>query len=106
VSRFRATRPRVAFVYGPIVLAGRLGTAGLYSGADILRSAPRAKVRRCILGTAKIGESGRRRSERALDVDFDELSERIPDTHQSGSRKELEDLPERGLSELSAEHRA
>jgi DUF1680 family protein len=29
---------RVAFVYGPIVLAGRLGRDGLYPGADILRN--------------------------------------------------------------------
>jgi DUF1680 family protein len=29
---------RIAFVYGPIVLAGRLGTEGLYPGADILRN--------------------------------------------------------------------
>lgn len=29
---------RVAFLYGPIVLAGRLGRDGLYPGADILRN--------------------------------------------------------------------
>ncbi|MDX1675053.1 MAG: glycoside hydrolase family 127 protein [Longimicrobiales bacterium] len=29
---------RVAFLYGPVVLAGRLGTEGLYPGADILRN--------------------------------------------------------------------
>lgn len=29
---------RIAFVYGPVVLAGRLGTGGLYPGADILRN--------------------------------------------------------------------
>ncbi|MFW5947147.1 MAG: DUF4986 domain-containing protein, partial [Gemmatimonadota bacterium] len=29
---------RVAFVYGPLVLAGRLGRDGLYPGADILRN--------------------------------------------------------------------
>jgi hypothetical protein len=29
---------RVAFLYGPIVLAGRLGTDGLFPGADILRN--------------------------------------------------------------------
>ncbi len=29
---------RVAFLHGPVVLAGRLGTAGLYPGADILRN--------------------------------------------------------------------
>lgn len=29
---------RVAFVYGPIALAGRLGREGLYPGADILRN--------------------------------------------------------------------
>lgn len=29
---------RVAFLYGPVVLAGRLGTDGLYTGADILRN--------------------------------------------------------------------
>jgi DUF1680 family protein len=29
---------RVAFLYGPLVLAGRLGKAGLYPGADILRN--------------------------------------------------------------------
>ncbi len=29
---------RVAFAYGPIVLAGRLGREGLYPGADILRN--------------------------------------------------------------------
>jgi DUF1680 family protein len=29
---------RVAFVCGPVVLAGRLGTEGLYPGADILRN--------------------------------------------------------------------
>ncbi|NJD10337.1 MAG: glycosyl hydrolase, partial [Gemmatimonadetes bacterium] len=29
---------RVAFVYGPVVLAGRLGRAGLFPGADILRN--------------------------------------------------------------------
>jgi DUF1680 family protein len=29
---------RVAFLYGPIVLAGRLGREGLYPGADILRN--------------------------------------------------------------------
>lgn len=29
---------RVAFVYGPVVLAGRLGRDGLYAGADILRN--------------------------------------------------------------------
>lgn len=29
---------RVAFLYGPIVLAGRLGREGLYPGADILRA--------------------------------------------------------------------
>jgi hypothetical protein len=28
----------VAFLYGPLVLAGRLGKAGLYPGADILRN--------------------------------------------------------------------
>ena len=29
---------RVAFLYGPLVLAGRLGRAGLFPGADILRN--------------------------------------------------------------------
>jgi hypothetical protein len=29
---------RVAFLFGPVVLAGRLGTAGLFPGADILRN--------------------------------------------------------------------
>jgi DUF1680 family protein len=29
---------RVAFLYGPIVLAGRMGREGLYPGADILRN--------------------------------------------------------------------
>jgi DUF1680 family protein len=29
---------RIAFAYGPIVLAGRLGTEGLFPGADILRN--------------------------------------------------------------------
>ncbi|MFW6206265.1 MAG: beta-L-arabinofuranosidase domain-containing protein, partial [Gemmatimonadota bacterium] len=29
---------RVAFLYGPVVLAGRLGREGLYPGADILRN--------------------------------------------------------------------
>ncbi|HSR42136.1 MAG TPA: DUF4986 domain-containing protein, partial [Longimicrobiales bacterium] len=29
---------RVALLWGPVVLAGRLGTEGLYPGADILRN--------------------------------------------------------------------
>ena len=29
---------RIAFLYGPVVLAGRLGTKGLFPGADILRN--------------------------------------------------------------------
>jgi DUF1680 family protein len=38
VEAYPGAPDRVAFLYGPLVLAGRLGTEGLFPGADILRN--------------------------------------------------------------------
>lgn len=71
----------------------------------------RSSVATWIFGIAhrkarKMAEKSRRRSERTLNADFDDWSERFADPEHFAHRTELEDLLQHALGQLTAEQRA